>query len=139
MDDPSFYVIDQKLVPRVDGQIPDRINPYLEEDETKLRQGWTKFELQQCNILASSGDKKCFKLMVSREEEKKGEKEQRFLAPNVCGRSCWLKKLLQAKNGSFEAYDGFQVPVEEMMAFQNEIQRGSEANGASSPQGGRAA
>ena len=26
--DPSFYIIDKKFLPKVDGRIPDRVNPY---------------------------------------------------------------------------------------------------------------
>lgn len=26
--DPSFYIIDKKLLPKVEGRIPDRVNPY---------------------------------------------------------------------------------------------------------------
>ena len=45
MDDPSLYVIDQKLVPRVGGVIPDRINPYEDCNGADLGQAWTKYNL----------------------------------------------------------------------------------------------
>ena len=33
--DPSFYIIDRKLLPKVDGKIPDRVNPYNSNFEIK--------------------------------------------------------------------------------------------------------
>ena len=72
--------------------------------------------------MPSSGDKKCFKLLRVRTEEQKVEKEERFFAGNVCGRNAWVKKLLQAKNASFESNDCLNVPMEEMIALQAELE-----------------
>ena len=105
-DDSSFYVIDQKLVPRdANGQIEDRIDP-------TIGPGWQRFKLEKCQVLPSNSDKKCFKFLINRDEENKAEKEQRFFAANICSRTVWVKKLLQAKNRSFEAGDCDGVPIE---------------------------
>jgi len=67
--------------------------------------------------MPSSGDKKCFKILVNTSEERKAEKEQRFFVGNVCSRNGWVKKLLQAKNQSFEADDCIGVPMEDIIAL----------------------
>ena len=76
--------------------------------------------------MPSNGDKKCFKLMVNREEENKSEKEQRFYVDSVCSRGTWVKKLLQAKNGSYETNDCTNVPLEEMVALQRDLDVGNQ-------------
>ena len=129
-----------KLVPReADGQIKDRIDPYavpLNQDgvnppnavgqnyfsSSGLAPGWIRFELDKCQIQPSQSKKTCFKMFVNRDEESKSEKEQRFFGANVCSRTVWVKKLLQAKNRSFEAEDCYNVPVEELITLQNQIE-----------------
>ena len=82
--DPSFYIIDRKLLPRVDGKIPDRVNPYTsnfkiiensENQDYQLSPGWIKFSLETCQIMPSKDKKKCFKLLLKAAEENKKEKE----------------------------------------------------------------
>ena len=46
--------------------------------------------------MPSSTKKKDFKLLVN--EENKAQKEQRFIAADLCSRNLWVKKLLQVKN-----------------------------------------
>lgn len=83
-----------------------------------LLPGWKCFDLTKCQILPSAGDKKVFKLMVSRQAEGKADKEERFITANVCSRNVWVKKLLQAKNSSFEMDDCNNVDVNDMIALQ---------------------
>ena len=61
-------------------------------------------------------------MLIKREEEKKPEKEERFFTRNVCSRNNWVKKLLQAKNTSFELDDCGGVPMEELIALQRDIE-----------------
>ena len=77
-DDPSFYVIDLKQLPRINGEIPDRVDPYEEQKYTNetegnedkiLAPGWTKFDLTNCLIFASDSDNKAFKLLQDRNEQ----------------------------------------------------------------------
>ena len=109
--DPSLYVIDLKQLPRVNGEIPDRVNPYEEqklniEDQQQMQAqdkilspGWTKFDLTNCLIFASDSDNKAFKILENRNAQGLPAKEQRFLAANVCSRTTWVKKLdLAQKN-----------------------------------------
>ena len=111
-DDPSLYVIDLKQLPRVNGIIPDRVDPYEEQksdDESKvLAPGWVKFDLKNCLVFASDSDNKSFKLFENRNDQGLPAKEQRFIAANVCSRTIWVKKLhLAAK---FEIKNDAQAP-----------------------------
>jgi len=54
-----------------------------------------------------------FKLIITQAGQ--SEKTERFTAANVCSKACWVKKLLQAKNGSFESDDCKGVNMEEML------------------------
>ena len=96
-DDPSFYVIDQKLLPRVNGEIPDRVDPYEEQkDPTDIKvllPGWTKYDLKKCLVYPNDSDNKGFKVMVNRNDQGKAAKEEKFFTANVCGRTIWVKKL----------------------------------------------
>ena len=98
-DDPSFYIIDMKKLPRINGVIPDRVDPFEEigsesEEEYKvLAPGWTKFDLKNCLVVASDSDNKIFSLMENRNDQRQPAKEQRFTTANVCSRTIWVKKL----------------------------------------------
>ena len=52
--------------------------------------------LQDCSVSPSDGDNKAFKLMVQKDETCQ-PKEVRFVTPNVCSRTIWLRKLNEAK------------------------------------------
>jgi len=78
-----------------------------------LQPGWQQFRLQECQIMPSASKKQDFKLLVN--EEQKAQKEQRFIAADLCSRNVWVKKLLQAKNQSFENNDCNSVPMEEII------------------------
>ena len=125
-DDASFYVIEQKLLPRINGQIKDRVDPYedfkLDSEEQALAPGWTRFELKDCLVFPTDNDSKAFKLLVnSRNKERQAVKEHRFITPNVCARTIWVKKLGlaadfkgQGETFSDSVYGGgdvFPVPV----------------------------
>ena len=93
-------MIDLKKLPRVDGAIPDRVDPYEEQksvDEEKvLAPGWVMFNLKNCLVVTSDSDNKVFSLMENRNDQKLPAKEQRFITANVCGRTIWVKKLKMA-------------------------------------------
>ena len=113
-DDPSFYVIDQKLLPRVNGEIPDRVDPYEEQkDPTDIKvllPGWTKYDLKKCLVYPNDSDNKGFKLMVDRSSQRKAAKEEKFFAANVCGRTIWVKKLgLAAKFEEIKLDEGEEM------------------------------
>ena len=65
--------------------------------------------------MPAEGDKKVFKLIITQVGQP--EKTERFYAANVCSKACWIKKLLQAKNGSFQSNDCQGVPMDEMLAL----------------------
>ena len=65
--------------------------------------------------MPSSNQKKDFKLLVN--EENKAQKEQRFITADLCSRNVWVKKLLQAKNQSFETNELYSVPMEEIITM----------------------
>ena len=132
-NDASFYVVDQKLLGTDE---PDRVNLYSTDvasggsvnGQGVLLPGWTRYPLEKCQVQPSGGDKKCIKVIMSTEsteEQKSGSAgkdiEIRFYCSNVCARSAWIKKLLQAKNMSFEADDCSNVPLEEIMALQKDL------------------
>lgn len=110
-NDPSLYVIDLKKLPRVDGQIPDRVDPFEEqqpqfegteinEEERRLKPNWVRFELRNSIVFASEGDCKALKLMINRADQGLPNKEERFSAANVCSRTIWVKKLRLASKFS---------------------------------------
>ena len=56
-----------KKLPRVDGAIPDRVDPFEFEDSDEeakvLAPNWVKFDLKKCLVVASDSDNKIFSLM----------------------------------------------------------------------------
>jgi len=62
-----------------------------------------------------------FKLVLERTDGKQKAKEVRFFAKDSCSRQIWVKKLIQAKNASFEAEDCGGVPLEQLIALQAEL------------------
>lgn len=133
-DDPSLYIIDSKLVKRKDGMPPVNLAPYDNElnlsasvlSQGQLNPGWSRFDLKAYEVVPASKDTKCFKLVSipAEEEESKASKprEERFYTPNVCSRNVWVKKLLQARNQSFDRDDCNDVPMQEIVDFNNELQ-----------------
>ena len=89
----------------------------------QLRPGWKRIDLKVCQVEPSQGDKKVLKIYVPKQNSSRpGLEEKRFTAGSVCSRNVWIKKLLQAKNLSFEPNDCEEVTVQELMALQSELE-----------------
>ena len=112
--DSNLYTIDIKRLPK---NRPRFVSPFTRElkfnESTRsiglLAEGWRKLDLRKCNICSSSSDSKIFKVLIP--IRKKGAKsmsatstikKERFQCSNACLRKIWIKKLNQAKTGSFD-------------------------------------
>ena len=134
-NDASLYFINFKKVPRDQkGAVMDRVDPYqpqnvydtydsVVEQTTGLGKDWKKIDLNKCQIMPSQKDRKVFKLLIDRSDIDKSEKEQRFIASDICSRAIWVKKLLQAKNRTFDGGDDCQgVPLDDMVDLQKQLE-----------------
>ena len=136
-NDPSMYWISFKQVPKDEktGQVLDRIDPYTTELELNitvtespvLGKDWNRIDLIKCQIMPSAKDKKAFKLLLDRSDENKSVREIRFFASDFCSRNVWVKKLLMAKNQTFEADDCQNVDIYRMIDLQKQIDNSSSA------------
>ena len=66
-EDASLYVIDQKLMTRINGEIPDRVDPYEDSKDgtsnSVLAAGWMHFEMKNCLVFPIDNDSKSFKIL----------------------------------------------------------------------------
>ena len=67
-----------------------------------LAKDWQRIDLAKTQIIQGSRESKKFVLMQECSENNSQEQEIEFIAPSVCARNTWFKKLQKAKKRDFE-------------------------------------